>query len=143
MYREHTNRKIKLPTSIIKSTDRVRSNYGIIRVIQSSFLVSFRMSCTHSIVSSSNILPETSSSRSLGEMATTQLLVSSMTNILNEFSISLDIRVVQVCRSCRKITMICECLNGPKQAHRMRISNRLLNFALSTYIAHKTRVLFG
>ena len=37
--------------------------------------------------------------------------------------------------------MICECLNGPKQENSMRIFNLLLNFDLSTYIAHKTRIL--
>ena len=99
------------------------------------------MSCTHSIVSPSRILPETSSSRSLGEMETSQLLVSSMTNILSEFSMSSDIRVFKVCMSCRTISMICECINGPKQANRIRISNKMLKFDLSTYIAHRKRVL--
>ena len=74
-------------------------------------------------------------------MKITQLLVSSMTNMLIEFSMSSDIRVVQICMSCRTISMICECLNGPKQENSMRIFNLLLNFDLSTYIAHKTRIL--
>ena len=99
------------------------------------------MSCTHSIVGSSRILPETSSSRYLGEMETTQLLASGMTNILSEFSMSSAIRVVRVCMSCRTISMLCEWINGPKQANSMRISNKMLKFDLSTYIAHKTRIL--
>ena len=81
-----------------------------------------------------------SSSRYLGKIEITQLLVSGMTNILSEFSMSSDIRVVQVCRSYRKISMMCECLNGPKQANRMCISNKMLKFVLSTYIAHRKRV---
>ena len=70
----------------------VRANYGIIRLMQSSFLASFRMSSTHNLASVFRVRPETSSSqggsRSLGEMETMQLLASGMTHSLKEFSIS-------------------------------------------------------
>ena len=67
----------------------------IIRVMQSSFLVSFRISCTHRLARSTRVRPETSSSRGgssfLGEMEVTQLMASGIVSDLDEFNISSDV----------------------------------------------------
>ena len=70
----------------------VRANYGIIRVMQSSFLASFRTSCTHKLARCTRVRPESSSSRggssSLGEMEVTQLMASGIISVLDEFNIT-------------------------------------------------------
>ena len=123
----------------------VRANYGIIRLMQSSFLASFRMSSTHNLAPGFRVRPETSSSRggsrSLGEMETMQLLASGMTHSLKEFSISSDMRIVDVCRRCRCVTVICECDTEHTETDRMRISDKLLKFVICTYVAYKTKIL--
>lgn len=67
----------------------------IIRVMQSLFLASFRISCTHRLARSTRVRPETSSSRggssSLGEMEATQLMASGIVSDLDEFNISSDV----------------------------------------------------
>ena len=57
-----------LGTSISKSCN-VRANYGIIRLMQSSFLSSFRMSSTHKLALEIKVRPETSSSREGSRLA--------------------------------------------------------------------------
>jgi len=64
-----------------------------------------------------------------------------MTHSLKEFSISSDMRIVDVCRRCRCVTVICECNIERIEMDRMRISDKLLKFVISTYVAYKTKIL--
>jgi hypothetical protein len=79
-----------------------RSKYRIIRVVQSSFLVSFRVLTTHRVASATRVRPKVISSRGRSRICgVMQLSASGMVSMLAEFSISSDTVVVSVCRSCR------------------------------------------
>jgi RNA polymerase Rpb2, domain 6 len=97
-------------TVIAKS---VRCNYGYIRVVQSCFLASLRMSCTTSHSGAHSLSINTRSnhggSRSLGEMECMQLMASGMTGCLEEFTNRSDMCVVGVCRRCRLLSIVCVC----------------------------------
>mmetsp|Transcript_2713 Transcript_2713/g.7224 ORF Transcript_2713/g.7224 Transcript_2713/m.7224 type:complete len:810 (+) Transcript_2713:24952-27381(+) len=126
-------------------TSPVRANYGIIRVMQSSFLASFRMSATSSLARAAQLTPEHMSSRggsrSLGEMEVTQLLASGMVNTLNEFNASSDLIVVEVCRQCGCITFICECDGSNKSVNKVKIPNRLLKCVVMNYLLYKIKTV--
>jgi RNA polymerase Rpb2, domain 7 len=91
----------------------VRCNYGYIRLIQSSFLASLRMSCKASCSGAHSLNINTRSnhggSRSLGEMECAQLMASGMIGCLEEFTNRSDMCVVEVCRRCRLLSIVCVC----------------------------------
>ena len=61
-------------------------NYGMIRVMQSCFLASIRMSCTSQPCSIDSLRPTRGAamggSKSLGEMECTQLMASGLRNVI-------------------------------------------------------------
>lgn len=130
--------------NFVSHQDQVRVNYGIIRVMQSSYLASFRVSATASVTGPNRINPDTSSSRggsrSLGEMEVMQMLANGLSYTLSEFSIRSDTRIVEVCMSCRCMTVMCSCASDSHTVDRMYIPNRLYRFALHAYIAYQLKV---
>jgi hypothetical protein len=59
----HTPRKNVTTQGGTKVSKNVRANYGIIRVMQSCFLASFRMSCTSKSAGIYNLVPSSRSSQ--------------------------------------------------------------------------------
>ena len=84
----------------------VRANYGVIRVMQSCFLASVRMSstfeCTGAYSTSVNAKSSTGGSKSLGEMECTQLMASGMTKCIEEFIERSDMKLEARARSRSK-----------------------------------------
>jgi len=130
--------------SKIVSVVPVRANYGTIRVMQSSFLASFRMSSTYSLAGSRTMRAQSRSSmggsRSLGEMEVMQLLASGMTHTLTELSVSSDMIRVNVCRVCRCLEIMCECVGDHNEFDIMRISNKSVKFIVANYVAYRIKV---
>ena len=91
----------------------VRANYGMIRVMQSCFLGSIRMSSTYECAgmysTSVNTRSSEGGSKSLGEMECTQLMASGMTECIGEFIERSDACEVHVCRLCRCLKLVCVC----------------------------------
>lgn len=146
---EVSGEEVKRITSTVHDSIRVSSsvrvNHGIIRVMQSSFLSSFRRSSTSRLAGISRLRPETSSSRggsrSLGEMEILQLAASGMVSVLNEFNIASDSTVVSICRRCRCLTMICECDNGNMCIDSIRLPYRTIKGIITLYCVHRVKVL--
>ena len=109
----HIRRKVHTVKSSIGAIENVRANYGIIRVMQSCFLASHRMSVTSvestKFMKRANRSSTTGGSKSLGEMEVTQLIASGLKHTILELSDRSDIHQVQVCRSCRLLSDLCEC----------------------------------
>ena len=128
----------------IKYVSDVVANYGMIRVMQSSFLASFRQSSTYRCCHQSRARPDTSSSgggsRSLGEMEIMQMLGSGMVHTLSEFALESDIVVVDVCRMCRCLTMLCECADHQTGTDKIRLPYRSVKFAITLYVSHGLRM---
>jgi DNA-directed RNA polymerase beta subunit len=91
----------------------VRANYGYIRVMQSCFLASCRMSCTSRSAGLYNLTPSSRSahggSKSLGEMECMQLVASGMSACVQEFVNRSNMCIVDVCRRCRLLLILCTC----------------------------------
>jgi DNA-directed RNA polymerase beta subunit len=94
--------------SNITSNSRVRVNYGMIRLAQSIFMASSKMSFTQSKVRSTSVSPisrtSMGGSKRLGEMELTQLEALGTKNCLQEFVERSEACVVEVCNICRCIT---------------------------------------
>jgi hypothetical protein len=90
-----------------------RANFGMIRVMQSIFMASSKMSCTQSKTSVNKFTPRSASnsgsSKGLGEMEMSQLEASGLKYCIEEFSSRSDLCVVSVCCKCRCITILCAC----------------------------------
>ena len=120
-------RKIAKPDhmSIVSS---VRANYGIIRVMQSCFLASIRMSSTHECAgiysTSLNTRSSEGGSKSLGEMECMQLMASGMTRCIEEFVERSDMCNVNICRVCKCLKMLCVCSRGESQHTDSRVSKQ-------------------
>ena len=103
-------RKIKKVNGI-SMVSRVRANYGFIRVMQSCFVASTRMSSTYECASvhstSINTKSSYGGSKSLGEMECMQLMASGMNNCMQEFVERSNMCNVQVCRTCRCLRIVC------------------------------------
>ena len=88
-------------------------NYGVIRVMQSVFMASSRLSYTSRPSGRSRLLPRsgnnTGGSNTLGEMEFTQLEGSGLSNCVQELLDRSDSCVVQVCTGCNKPRMLCIC----------------------------------
>ncbi len=99
--------------SNITSNSRVRVNYGMIRLAQSIFMASNKMSFTQSKTRSTSASPisraSMGGSKRLGEMELTQLEALGMKNCLQEFAERSEACVVEVCNMCRCITILCGC----------------------------------
>lgn len=106
-------RKCMSMNSSIPSIENVRCNYGTIRVIQSVFMSSNRMSCTMQRCSRFSISPSSSSasggSKSLGEMELLQLYGSGMKHVIQEFKDRSDSCIVKCCGSCMCLCIVCIC----------------------------------
>ena len=94
-------RKVYAIGSNIAEKRNVRVNYGTIRVMQSCFLASHRVSATSGMPSVSaknmNTSSSTGGSKSLGEMEVTQLIALGLTHCIAELSDRSDMHVVYVC----------------------------------------------
>ena len=93
--------------------DGQRANYGLIRVMQSCFVSSTRMSSTFQCASvhstSINTKSSCGGSKSLGEMECMQLMASGMKYCMQEFVERSNMCNVQVCRTCRCLRIVCVC----------------------------------
>jgi len=119
-------RKIVKPDNM-SLTSAVRANYGIIRIMQSCFLASIRMSSTYecSGVHSTSVNTKSSEggSKSLGEMECTQLMASGMTRCLEEFIERSDMCNVDMCRVCRCLRIVCICSDTKIECSESEISD--------------------
>ena len=99
--------------SNIHRTSNVTANYGIIRVMQSCFLSSFKMSTTADVAPSTrriaNRQSSTGGSKGLGEMEVTQLIASGLSHTLSELSDRSDTHIVEVCTQCKRLVGFCNC----------------------------------
>lgn len=132
-------RKVYTIGSSIAEKRNVRVNYGTIRVMQSCFLASHRMSATASMSSASaknmNTSSSTGGSKSLGEMEVTQLIASGLTHSIAELSDRSDMHVVDVCNDCRLISDMCTCLHKGIDTQRMVFPLDTIKYAYASRIA--------
>jgi DNA-directed RNA polymerase beta subunit len=107
------NRKKWVVSSSVYTNSPVRANYGYIRVLQSIFMPSTKMSCTQCKSGNRSLKPSSSGatggSKSLGEMEMCQLEASGMTACMKELSLRSDLCVVSACCKCRCISILCAC----------------------------------
>ena len=92
------------------------ANYGTIRVMQSVFMASTKMSFTSKMAGKYTMVPSKKSSyggsKNLGEMEIMQLDASGMKYVLQEFIDRSDMAVIDIiCCSCNHIKMVCDCPN--------------------------------
>jgi hypothetical protein len=104
--------------SMIPHMETVMCNYGTIRVMQSVFTASSRLSYT-SVPSSSGSKriqggQRTGGGNTLGEMEFMQLEASGLGACMQEFVNRSDMCIVDVCICCNKISMLCTCSVGQK-----------------------------
>ena len=90
----------------------VRANYGIIRVMQSCFLSSFKMSATADVAGGTRRVASRHSSiggsKGLGEMEVTQMIASGLSHTLCELSDRSDVHIVEVCTRCKRLVGLCK-----------------------------------
>ena len=83
-----TMKNVTMPNDETVQPMCVRANYGIIRLMQSCFLASLRMSCTSRSAGPHTFVPNNRSSqggsKSLGEMECMQLVASGMSSCMQE-----------------------------------------------------------
>lgn len=92
------------------------ANYGTIRVMQSVFMASTKMSFTSKMAGKYTMVPSKKSSyggpKSLGEMVKMHLDASGMKYVPQEFiDDRSDMAVIDICCSCNHIKMMCDCPN--------------------------------
>jgi DNA-directed RNA polymerase beta subunit len=106
-------RKVLTMASNIHRTVNVKVNYGVIRVMQSIFMASSKVSYTSSNSRSREFTVSNTSShgssKSLGEMDLCQLEASGFRATLQELSRRSDLCVVDVCCTCKCIKILCAC----------------------------------
>lgn len=116
----------------------VRANYGIIRVMQSCFLASTRMSCTHQCSKPHALVVNSKSrsggSKSLGEMECTQLAAAGLTNCLEEFMDRSDMCLIDMCRVCRCLSIVCVCTGGVRNLNRIKLPYRTVKFIIASKV---------
>ena len=107
------SRKVWSMNSNIHSVEPVKANYGIIRVMQSIFMASSKMSCTQMTSKAHHLQPCTprggGGSKAMGEMDLCQLEAVGMKHCLAEVASRSDMCIVQVCGSCQCLTILCGC----------------------------------
>jgi hypothetical protein len=119
----------------------VSVNYGVIRLMQSCFLASIKMSCTTTTSSISNLEPSyrasEGGSKSLGEMECMQLQATGMVHVLSEFEDRSDMCVVMVCRACGLVSIVCTCSDtsrGQLGYNRTRMPYSTLRFMVASKV---------
>jgi len=140
--------KVWVMGSNISDVCNVRANYGTICVLQSCFLASFRMSCTAKHASLNTLCPETNAhlggSRTLGEMESMQLAASGLSHVMSEFQMRSNMCIVDVCRTCRLISILCTC-NGNNSAgyDRVCVPYDTIEAMVSTRIVFGMNIMIG
>ena len=103
----------KVRSSSIHEIRNVKANYGVIRVMQSIFMASDKMSCTQKKTMKHSMNPCSKSSlggsKRLGEMELAQLEASGFKHCLQEFKDRSDSCVIEVCSKSKCIKMLCAC----------------------------------
>lgn len=115
------NRNVWTIGSSATTVDSARVNCGVVRVMQSAFMASTKMSCAQRTAKSHNMSAVSGSSaggsKSLGEMELVQLEASGFRACMEEFMQRSEACVVEVCRNCSCILMLRGCNNEQKSAH--------------------------
>jgi hypothetical protein len=137
-------KQYKVGSGIVENV-KVQANFGTTRVMQSCFLASFKVSCTHKLCGSRQTRPNSRSaqggSKSLGEMELMQLMASGLTHTLEEFITKSDMQVVEVCRVCRCISIACVCDEPSKGYDLVRLSFSTIKYILSMKAAFGVSIL--
>jgi len=132
-------RKVHRVGSNISEKRNVRANYGTIRVMQSCFLASHRVSATSSMssrfVKKMNTSSSSGGSKSLGEMEVTQLIASGLSHCITELSDRSDVHLVDVCTHCRLLDDICDCEHKGNSLDKMLLPLDAIKYAYASRIA--------
>ncbi len=141
------SRGVQTSKSSISLIEPVRANYGIIRVQQSFFMASHKMSCTQTVSRKYDYNPVApkggGGSKGMGELDLSQLEAIGMKSCLEEFSNRADMCVVTICNCCRLLEISCSCKDSDKLKYRSfkaALPLSSIKFILATRVCVKKNI---